>query len=388
MKRIAIVGASGFVGASLAERLLSQGGDEVVPFIHSSGNAWRLARLDIELKTLNLLDRDQVHAALRGVTHVVNCSRGGGDVMLKGLRNLLSASRMLRIDRFIHLSSVAVYGDPPSPESSHENAPTNPLKGSYGWIKLMQDRMVEKACQEGQPSVILCPPNISGPHSAYLVALVDVLRLGRFALLEEGTAPCNLVDVDNLTFAVELALRNGPADGARMFVTDDEDTNWGRVVERLSALVDTAPPVPRVNREQLLPPDAVPRGHTKSLLGSLRHVVSADVRQALRKDPLWEKVDGAVRRSIAWLGKGVEGRLRFSVEGPIKICKTYTGPQLDLQLCRQQLRGVRHSCAVAKAQLGYRPIHSFGDSMKAFCEWYRHQHGMDSHEWDLIRNLY
>ena len=73
MKRIAIVGASGFVGASLAERLLSQGGDEVVPFIHSSGNAWRLARLDIELKTLNLLDRDQVHAALRGVTHVVNC---------------------------------------------------------------------------------------------------------------------------------------------------------------------------------------------------------------------------------------------------------------------------------------------------------------------------
>jgi len=93
MRRIAVVGASGFVGSALVERLLVQGADEVVPFIHSSGNAMRLARRGIELRMLDLLDSTQVEAALSGITHVVNCSRGDEDVMLTGLRNLLAASR-------------------------------------------------------------------------------------------------------------------------------------------------------------------------------------------------------------------------------------------------------------------------------------------------------
>ena len=76
VRRIAVIGASGFVGSTLVEQLL-MGTDEVVPFIHSSGNAWRIARLGIELRALDLLDGRQVEAALHGVTHVVNCSRGG-----------------------------------------------------------------------------------------------------------------------------------------------------------------------------------------------------------------------------------------------------------------------------------------------------------------------
>ena len=113
MRRIAIVGASGFVGSTLVERLLAQGRDEVLPFIHSSGNAMRLARLGIELPTIDLLVRDQVDAALRGCTHVVNCALGGADAALRGLRNLLAACRKHKVERFIHLSSVLVYGDPP-----------------------------------------------------------------------------------------------------------------------------------------------------------------------------------------------------------------------------------------------------------------------------------
>ena len=137
MRRIAVVGASGFVGATLVEHLLTQAQqDEVLPFIHSSGNAWRLARLGIKLYPLNLLAQDQVEAAVAGCTHVVNCSRGDPEVMIKGLASLLAASRKHNIQRFIHLSSVLVYGDPPPPGSVHENAVTCPTKGTYGELKL------------------------------------------------------------------------------------------------------------------------------------------------------------------------------------------------------------------------------------------------------------
>ena len=388
MRRIAVVGASGLVGSTLTERLLAQGADEIVPFIHSSGNAMRLARRGVELKMLDLMEPMQVEAALAGVTHVVNCSRGSDEVMLTGLRNLLAASRKHRVERFVHLSSVAVYGDPPPPESSAEDAPALPARGTYGWIKLQQDRLVAKAAVEGVPSVILCPPNISGPYSYYLVSLVNALRSGTFALLDDGSAPCNLIDVGNLSYAIELALGDGPADGARMFVTDDADTSWRSVVEGVLPLVEQGSPVPRIGREQLTGDPPAGRERPLSLMRSLKHLVSSDVREAMRKDPLWEKVDFAVRRSVARMGKSMESRLRLSVEGPIKVAKAASRQRWEPALCRQQLRGVRHSCELAKRRLGYRPVYSVPQSMQAFRNWYRASHGMDTAVWPLLRELY
>ncbi len=387
MRRIAVIGASGFVGSTVVERLLVKGVDEVIPFIHSSGNAWRLARLGIELKTLNILDPTQVSYALHGVTHVVNCSRGGNDVMLAGLKNLLIAGRKTRIERFVHLGSVAVYGDPPPAESVHEAAPTLPLRGSYGWVKLQQDQMVMKACGEGLSSLILCPPNISGTHSVYLVALVEALHAGGFALLEDGAAPCNLVDVRNLSHAVELALDNGRGDGARLFVTDDEDTDWRYVIERLSPLVQADRPVARIGRDELLRVGASRDKSRHPFLRSIKHLVSSEMRRALRKDPMWEKFDMALRRGVARLGNAAENALRISVEGPIRVGKVDTGPRLNAQLCTQQLREVRHSCELAKTRIGYRPVYTVAESMDAFDRWYRFHHGMDSDLWHMTRQL-
>jgi nucleoside-diphosphate-sugar epimerase len=388
MRRVAVIGASGFVGSTVLERLLAKGTDDPLAFVHSSGNAMRLARRGIELRMLDLLDANQAEAALVGVTHVINCSRGGDEVMLKGLKNLLAASRQHRVQRFVHLSSVAVYGDPPPVESEHEDAPTKPERGTYGWIKLQQDQLVKEAAQVGVPSIILCPPNISGPYSDYLVSLLDTLRSGRFAMLHDGTAPCNLVDVSNLSHAIELALENGPADGSRFFVIDDGNITWRSVVESLLPLVSGAPPVQSISREELSRHNGTAQRANPSLLRSMKHLVSSDVREALRKDPLWYKVDRALRQTVSRMGASVENRLRISVEGPIKVPKVAPGQAVNWNLCRQQLRGVRHSSDLAKSQLGYRPLYSVADSMEAFRRWYRSHYGMDTAEWPLLRQLY
>jgi nucleoside-diphosphate-sugar epimerase len=388
MRRIAVVGASGFVGSALVERLLAQAGHEVLPLIHSSGNAWRLARLGIDLQAMDLLVQDEIDIALRGCTHVVNCALGSEDVMLRGLRHLLSASRKNKVERFIHLSSVLVYGDPPSPDSVHEDAQTSPTKGTYGWLKLQQDRMVLQACRAGLPSVILCPPHISGPYSPYLVALVDALRAGAFALLDDGKAPCNLVDVSNLAHAIELALNRGGADGKRMFVTDDGETTWHDVIEGLASVSEPTEPVPGITREELSRLRRDDGKPSLSLVQSLRHLVSRDVRAAMRRDPLWAKVEQALLRSVTRLGKGVEEQLRLSTAGPLPIPKVNSGPQYHVQLCVEQLRGVRHASDLAKQELGYKPLHTFTASMRAFCAWYRSQHGMDTGSWDLLKQLY
>lgn len=388
MKRIAIVGASGFVGSTLVERLLAQARHEVLPLIHSSGNALRLARLGIDLHAVDLLAPDEIEMALRGCTHVVNCALGSKDVMLKGLHHLLAASRKNNVERFIHLSSVAVYGAPPPPDSVHEDAPTYPAQGTYGWLKLQQDRMVQHACRGGLPSVILCPPNISGPYSPYLLRVLDTLRAGAFALLDDGKAPCNLVDVSNLAYAIELALDRGIADGKRMFITDDEATTWRDVIEDLSAVAELTEPVPGITRAELLQRCMDGSQPSLSIVQSLKHLGSRDVRAVLRRDPLWAKAEQTLRHTVARLGTGVMEQLRRSIAGPLPIPKVHRGPQYNVPLSMQQLRGVRHTCDLARQALGYTPLYTFPASMRAFCAWYRSHHGMDTGSWDLLKQLY
>ncbi len=125
MKRIAVFGATGFVGATLVERLMESDEWQIVALINRPGSAWRLARLGIDLTQVNVLDKEQVINVTQGCSHVVNCSRGDRTVMLDGLENILAACQQNKIDRFVHLSSVMAYGDPPL--AKRESDPLMPV---------------------------------------------------------------------------------------------------------------------------------------------------------------------------------------------------------------------------------------------------------------------
>lgn len=387
--RVAVVGATGLVGRVLTKALLAEPGIDVVPLIRSAGNAWDLARHGIELRAVDLLEPESLAAALEGCTHVVNCSRGGPEVMLKGLKNLLKQCQRQNVQKLVHLSSVAVYGDPPPPESRDESAPTEPAKGSYGWMKLRQDEMIEAAASKGLAIVNLCPPNILGPQSYFLLQTLGAIDAERFRLLEDGAAPCCTVDVANLAHAMRLGLDSDVSDGKRLFVTDDEPVTWGQIVEALQPLAPNRPQVLSISREALAALRTPEKRERLNPLRSLKHLVSSDVREALRKDPLLGAMDQGLRRAVGALGQSVEGRLRLSIEGPIRVPPRTSGaPDIDVNLSLQQLRGVVHACDRAKAAIGYRPVVSFADSMAAFSRWYVQAHGFDHELADLYRKFY
>ena len=306
--------------------------------------------------------------------------------MVDGLRNLLDVCRKGQVRRFVHLSSVMVYGDPPSPDSATEDAPTAPKRGTYGWIKLKQDRLVGAAAKQGLPSVTLCPPNISGAGSPYLMSLVVALRMGEFALMERGEAPCNVVDVHNLCHAIELALDRGPTDGQRLFITDDYEIAWRDLIDALLRLVGEEIEISSISRHDLLRLSAERPRSALSLRQSLLHLISSDVRAALRKDPLWARVDVALRKAVSLLGTDMENRLRLATERqPIPRPAVTPARSLNLLLCAQQLRSVRHECTRAKHLLGYRPMYSFESSMRSFRRWYSTLHGWNTPMASLLK---
>ncbi len=99
-------------------------------------------------------------------------------------------------------------------------------QGDYGPIKLRQDEIVARAHADGLSCAVLCPPNISGVYSPFVCSVLEDMRRGSLALVEDGGMPINVVDVDNLCHAIELALTADQVDGRRIFVTDGDGITW------------------------------------------------------------------------------------------------------------------------------------------------------------------
>jgi len=385
--KVAVVGASGFAGYAVLEQLLEKG-VETVPLVGSTGNSWRLLSRGISPKLVNVLEPGGLRSALAGCTHVVNCLRGEENVMLGGTRNLVKEALGVGATRFVHLSSVAIFGDPPAPGASVESAPPSVEKGSYGWIKLRQDETVQGATAQGLKSIILCPPNIIGPGSYYLLEILGCLLRGELLLADGGKTVCNTVDVRNLAHACFLALSEGSTSGERYFVTDDEQVTWASIVDSVRAAGRIAARPPECGLDDLRRLSERPPAPKLSLWGSMKHLASSDVRMALRKDPLLAKIDGGLRSLVAKLGSSVEDNLRLAIEGPIKAPHRSGGAKVNIRLSAQQLRGVWHRCDKAKAELGYRPRYTFAQSMAAFSRWLQDTRGMQEPDWNSRKILF
>lgn len=383
-RRVAIFGASGHVGGTLVERLLERGGYDVRAVIHTAGNAWRLARRGIRLWQADLARRGQIDEAIAGCDVVVNCTFPPSAQMESSVRNLTDACLAARVRRFVHLSSIAVYGEFPSPAAQHESATERAKKSTYGYFKHRQDLVVERAVRRGLSSVVLCPPNITGLNSRYLFEILDGLRRGALPLVGDGAAPCVLVDVVNLAAAIELAFDRGAGDGQRIFINDDDDTTWREVIDALLPLVPEAPPVATISQEDARRHVASERGGYSVAQAARRIAGSAELKKIVKQTPTLLRW---ARRCRDWSRHGPKSMQRALAGGARGNVSAPAVPPLS-RLVAHQLRGVRHRCDLARRELGYRPEVTFADGVATFRRWYEAYCGIGGDEGRLLAELY
>ncbi|MFN3287554.1 MAG: NAD-dependent epimerase/dehydratase family protein [Sphingomonadaceae bacterium] len=367
--RVALIGASGFLGSE-AWRTLSADPDlEVVPFARSTGNSWELLRQGITPRRLDLMDPTATVEALKGFDAIANCSRTSGPDMAPTMRNLLAAAKANGVRRLVHISSVAIYGDPPAPEAATEAALPAP-NSNYGRFKLGQDRLVEEAAREGLGAVILCPPNITGPGSGFLCDALDALRVGQLPLVEEGRLPLSTVDVGNLAHAIACALKSDAGGGRRFFITDPGPVTWADLVAELAQLPPPFPAPGAIDRATLAAMRDALADPEPSLGKAVGRLISGDVRKALIAEPWWAARLGAAKKLVGGLPPIIAEPLKAAISKPASVPRRHRWAGINARLVSQQLRGVAHSSAAAEAELGYRPPWSFARSMAAFRRWH------------------
>jgi nucleoside-diphosphate-sugar epimerase len=206
----------------------------------------------IELRTGSIDDPGSLQRAMADITHVIHCagatraSRIAGfyEVNQAGTRTVVNAvNQQGRIQRLVHISSLAAAG-PAQPENpAREQDPPRPVS-EYGKSKLAGELEVRDHCRAEH--VILRPSAVYGPRDAEFLRLFQAAKCHLLAKLGGGQA-LSLVFVRDLAEAVVTCLDHPAAAGKTYFVAGREVVTARRMAEEVAAQMNvwTLPlPVP------------------------------------------------------------------------------------------------------------------------------------------------
>lgn len=366
-EKIAIFGASGLVGSRLCESLYQNNQYDFRALIHSAGNAFRIAKYPMEIEQVNLLDKKQIDKALRGCSIVVNCTRGGKNVMIHGFKNLLSAAKKNKVRKFIHLSSVLIYGEEPPEESFSDKCRPDPQGNDYGILKLKQDDLLLKQKHSFQ-SIILCPPNIYGPFGGFTYLIIDNLLKGAAALVDDGKNPCNLVHVDNLVLGIYKAIENESVNGERFFIQDKGEPTWKEFLTKFSSIMGTDYQFDNID-SSLLKKNNTGRQNSKYFFNPVKFLVSPEIRGSLAKFPVFDSLLEFTSYRFSCLDPKLQERIRQRLSASIVIPKKSGSYDLNNPLLSLQTRKVNHSINRARTMLDYHPLFDLDTGLENTKSW-------------------
>jgi len=229
-KRVLVTGAAGFIGSHLS-RHLQKVGAQVVALEHTPGKGDTLRAEGITVVQGDITDSRQMQTLLEEgtdiVIHVAAWLRGGPAsnyhrVNVEATRNLAEASAQAGVERFVYVSSIAVYG-PFGANNVDEAHPIALYNDRYGGSKIKAEwALRELAGKTGISFSIVRPGMVYGPRSrAWAVRLGRWAKQGRMPLINGGQGTCYPVFVDNLVDLLMLCAVHPAAHGEAFNGVDD-----------------------------------------------------------------------------------------------------------------------------------------------------------------------
>jgi len=249
-----VTGATGFIGSHLARRLVQDG--QPVRVLCRPGSAAKLpAELAgrVAVAVGDLRDRASLVGAARGTTRVFHCagqvSDWGSDeafhaINVQGTRWLLEAAKAGGAGRFVHLSSIAVFGTP-APAYFDDESPYGAGRDGYSRTKVEGEKIALEVGRElGLPVTILRPAVVYGPGGTWLEQPLRMIEDGRMFLVGGGRGTCHPCYIANLIDAIVLAAEHPGAAGQGFIVADGEAISFRDYFAAVASIAGE-PPVER-----------------------------------------------------------------------------------------------------------------------------------------------
>jgi nucleoside-diphosphate-sugar epimerase len=231
--KVLLTGANGFVGSHVLDSLCARGIRTAVLLRPTGNRRFIEAHLPLlEVRAGSIGDPQGLGAAMQDITHVVHCAGCTKALRVSefheinhlGTRHVVEAVNQQkgRIQRLVHISSLAAGGPATSDKPARENDPPNPIS-EYGKSKLAGEQEVRGACQVEH--VILRPPAVYGPRDTAFLPLFKAVKAHILPRFGSGRQSLSLLFVKDLAEALVACLTHPAAPGKTFYVASPEVTN-------------------------------------------------------------------------------------------------------------------------------------------------------------------
>ncbi|MGI8739578.1 MAG: hopanoid-associated sugar epimerase [Gammaproteobacteria bacterium] len=316
-----VTGATGFVGAAVARRLL-HAGQAVRVLTRAHSDPRNLQGLSVERVVGDLTDRVSLERALTGcdtLFHVAADYRLWAldpDTIyaanVEGTRNIMRAALAAKVRRVVYTSSVATLGTTRDGAPADEDTPVtiDDMIGDYKRSKFLAEAEVHALIAEAHlPAVIVNPSTPVGPGDIKPTPtgrMVADAAKGRMpAYVDTGL---NIVHVDDVADGHLRALERGVI-GER-YVLGGENLSLKQILTTIAELSDRCPPRIRVPHNVLLPIAYVAEGCGRLLRAENLPLTVDSVRMAKKR--MYYSSDKA-QRELAYAPRPAFEALRDAV---------------------------------------------------------------------------
>ncbi|HVO73729.1 MAG TPA: NAD(P)-dependent oxidoreductase [Ignavibacteriaceae bacterium] len=254
MKNILVTGAGGFIGFHLCNFLVRQGHQVTGIDIH-------FPERDVELPFSfedvhgDFRDENLIRKALNGKDIVFHLASAHlkislekseyWDINVHSLGPFLELVKSSGAQKFIHVSSVGIYGNLETWPADEETV-CRP-QSTYGETKLAGEEVVNKFfMQTGFPVIILRPAWVYGPGCPRTAKLYRTLKKNRFIMIGKGDNLRHPVYIGDMMQAFKLSMENDEAVGETFIIGGEKPITTNELVEGFSKVFNFHGPLLKI----------------------------------------------------------------------------------------------------------------------------------------------
>ena len=247
--RVLLAGASGAIGTPLTRQLIA-GGHEVVGITRSQANAERLRDAGAEAVVADVMDRDNLLAAVRGVradavmhqltslgtTKMRDAMQGTNALRTTGTAHLLAAARAVGAHRFVTQSIMLGYGYRDhgprliTEDDAFAEPGTGPVADAVAAIGSTEEQVFSADEMEG----IALRYGLFYGQDSFMRMIINLVRKRRMPVPSSGGGFVNFIYLEDAAAATVAALEKGRA-GQAYNIVDDEPVRWADYLDTLAS---------------------------------------------------------------------------------------------------------------------------------------------------------